>query len=282
MLADGSTQSKSTLYWPSSPFISFDHYKTSPSSSGEDDSTARSDNTNINASSSSSSLHDSTSEEQRFFPSFPSPYLSPFSSRPHHLSSPLNFPGPSANHRPSRYSPPSASPLPFSKFPSRGPSSAASHDSRYTDTNILGSGNFEVVRGGTYYGDEGASRPSYGGHHGGGGGSYHSSPDSDDDYYSPPGNGHSSPYHGGGGGGGAGGGGGDFFANFRDFADINPHSRSFSHHRVQVLEGDEEDEETPEASSHSRTIRRSSSSSSSSGRRRPTFSMDYDPMVATF
>jgi hypothetical protein len=317
MVADGSEQEN---FWEmSSPFIMFDRYKSSASS--EKDATATSHrrssshapedddedvtsvtqedsslDSHLSPTSGNVTFHDSNSEEQRFFPSFPAPYLglSPFGSAP--ARAPL-FPGPSANRAPSRYHPSTfggGSPPPkYSSLANRGPSNvAASHD-RYTDTNILGSGNFEVVRGGTYYGDEGSGGPAY--HHGGGGGgggAYHSNSNDDDDSYYHH-NGHSSPYR---------GGSGDFFANFRDFADINPHSRSFSHNVEDVALLDHSASEpvgTHKVKGRSSSRRRSGTSSSSdkkpnnifdqlelqeaeSAHGQPRFSMEYDPMMATF
>ncbi|XP_035713369.1 uncharacterized protein LOC110856892 isoform X4 [Folsomia candida] len=271
----------------SASYIRFDRYK----KHGEESVEQRSPNS---PTSSNVSFHDSNSEEQRFFPSFPSPYLtglSPFGLSNALSASPITggiggsgigraplFPGPSSNNNraPSRYHPSSNAPFKFggisSPLSNRGPSSAASHGhDRYRehDNNLLGSGNFEVIRGGTYYGedDEGPSYHHHGHHQA-------ASPyrDEDDGYYSQN-NGHSSPYH-------MGGGGGDFFANFRDFADINPHSRSYSHQTETRVE---HVGRTPSADR--RTSVRDEllqTASSQHNNNKPQFSLEYDPMMATF
>ena len=209
-------------YWQlaSSPFIVFDTYDDNhgTSVSGSDVLQERADIISSRHSNATEHHEEPVSGEQRFFPSFPapSPYLGlggvPFglpAARP-----PL-FPGPAANRAPSRYYPqfgPSKYSPSLGPPPNRGPSnvfsSAENHD-HYQDNNLLGSGNFEVVRGGTYYQeDDGLDYYHQHGH------------DHDGDYY-PHHNGHSAPH-------GYRVPGQDFFANFRDFADINPPSRSFS------------------------------------------------------
>jgi len=207
-LQDGSDD---TFWEVSSPFIAFDNYEDEKSGvEGEQEALNRSST-------------DPDAGEQRFFPSFPAPNpylgLNPYITAP--AARPTLFPGPAVNRAPSRSHQGfghkfAQIPIP----PQRGPSgvySAESHDhgDRYVDNNLLGSGNFEVVRGGTFYEtDDENYHPGF--HHGGA----HHPHGEDGDYYHH--NGHSSP---------SGFGqqpGTDFFANFRDFADINP-ARSFSH-----------------------------------------------------
>jgi hypothetical protein len=222
---------------------------------------------------------DHDSGEQRFFPSFPvpNPYVGlPFGGPP---ARPPLFPGPTANRAPSRYHPQFG---PANKYnvqsippPNRGPSgvySAESHDhDRYQDNNLLGSGNFEVIRGGTYYEDDDAYHSGFHGgandHHGHG---------DDGDYYHH--NGHSSPP-------GYRAPGTDFFANFRDFADINPPSRSYSHRHETVAV------HPAFAAAASATKQRQpknilekleSSSSQSQHSSTSTLSREKDPMMATF
>ncbi|CAG7727828.1 unnamed protein product [Allacma fusca] len=204
--------SESETFWEltSSPFILFDTYK------NPEEKEQSTSNGNI----SFTQGGDADGGEQRFFPSFPAPpapyLLGPFGGGPP-ARAPL-FPGPAANRAPSRYHPQYAGHNKFSPPPNRGPSnvySAESHD-HYQDNNLLGSGNFEVVRGGTYYGDD---DDGYHGGSSGGSPQYHEHDDGD--YYHH--NGHSAPQE------GYRLPGQDFFANFRDFADINPPSRAFSH-----------------------------------------------------
>lgn len=233
---------------------------------------------------------DTTSDEQRFFPSFPappSPYLNPFASTGGGFARPPLFPGPTANRAPSRFHPQFGHKYNHPQT-NRGPGNAypaESHD-RYLHTNLLGSGNFEVVRGGTYYGDD-----DDGYHHTGGTGPAHYHQEDDDSYFHH--NGHSAPYR-----NNPSAGGGDFFANFRDFADINPPSRSFSHHHETVADADPHG-----SSSHEHTLDQpknildklesssdhievhqpyTASSSSSSSRTRSATDQEIDPMMATF
>lgn len=199
-VSDQVSDETDAVYWEvPSPYIVFDTYESEKSKKRGGNETSG----------------DADAGEQRFFPSFPgpNPYLG---LRPYipGRRAPL-FPGPIANRVPTRSHSTFGGKYSHSN---RGPSGvypAESHDhiDRYVDNNLLGSGNFEVVRGGTFYADEDAYHSN--------GFTHSSSPhhhSDDGDYYHH--NGHSS---------GFGSPGTDFFANFRDFADINPHSRSYSH-----------------------------------------------------
>lgn len=287
MLADGTQQ---TAFWDvTAPFAVYNPYKKQDTGINDHDRHDEYDEEEdesivppsgpARSTRKNQTYYDTTSDEQRFFPSFPappSPYLSPFASSAGFGRPPL-FPGPTANRAPSRFHP-QFGPKYTAPLPNRGPSSAypaESHD-RYLHTNLLGSGNFEVVRGGTYYGDDDDGYHSTGG---GGQGHYHQ--EDDDGYFHH--NGHSSP-HGYRGNPSAGGGGGDFFANFRDFADINPPTRSFSHHHETVADAEPHgsaSHEQPknildklESSSDNVEVHQAYSSSSSL--------RDSDPMMATF
>lgn len=226
---------------------------------------------------------DTTSDEQRFFPSFPappSPYLNPFASSGGFARPPV-FPGPTANRAPSRFHQ-QFSPKYTQPHTNRGPGSAypaESHD-RYLQTNLLGSGNFEVVRGGTYYGEEdndayhhasGATGPAH----------YHQQQHDDDDSYFHH-NGHASP-HGYRNNPSAGG---DFFANFRDFADINPPARSFSHHHETVADAEPHGSGSEEHRQPKNILDKLESSSYKVEVHQPyaasTNTRDSDPMLATF
>lgn len=223
---------------------------------------------------------DTTSDEQRFFPSFPappSPYLNPFASNGGFGRPPL-FPGPTANRAPSRFHP-QFGPKYTQPHTNRGPGSAypaESHD-RYLHTNLLGSGNFEVVRGGTYYGDD-----DDGYHHTTGGtapGHYQQQED-DDGYFHH--NGHASPH---GYRNNPSAGGGDFFANFRDFADINPPTRSFSHHHETVADAEPHGSDSHEHGGPKNILDKLESSSHKIEVHQPytaSSSRDSDPMMATF
>ncbi|CAL8134614.1 unnamed protein product [Orchesella dallaii] len=284
MLADGTQQ---TGYWETAPYGTYTAaYKKRKQSTATVQAAKRQDEFEedepvpaVAATSrrKNETYHDTTSDEQRFFPSFPAPapYLNPFSSGGNFGRPPL-FPGPTANRAPSRFHP-QFGPKYTSPPPNRGPSSAypaESHD-RYLHTNLLGSGNFEVVRGGTYYGDDDEGYHSTGGGGGGGGGAGHYHQEDDDSYFHH--NGHSSPH---GYRNNPSAGGGDFFANFRDFADINPPSRSFSHHHETVA-----DIEPDGSASHEQPkniLDKLESSSDKIEVHQEYTSRDKDPMMATF
>jgi len=262
MLGSGS---ESDNVWDfSTPFIRFDNYKDDDQDSHEARHSSESTAARNGYAPGNISFQDSESDEQRFFPSFPAPYH-PFGRGPGRA--PL-FPGPAANRAPSRYN----SPPPYNGNrapPNRGPLSAFSAESheRYQDSNQLGSGNFAVVRGGTYYADNDDIYHGHGGYH---------NPGDDDDYYHPYSNGHSQPHgYRGGNRGNTNNGGGDFFANFRDFADISPPSRAYSHHH-QALASEESPQLLTSASRQPKNILEKLQTAFIDR------SHDEDPMVATF
>lgn len=276
LVADGDEQHD---YWElpsgSSPYILFDTYNPHHShevvmSPRNDDISAASDSDNV-------TVHDDAiSGEQRFFPSFPapSPYLGlgvPFLPQPR----PPLFPGPTANRAPSRYYPQFG---PGKYTPSlvpptnRGPNnvfSAESHD-QYQDNNLLGSGNFEVVRGGTYYQDDDHGgdyfHPGLTGH-------------DDGDYYQHHHNAHAPPQ-------GYRVPGQDFFANFRDFADINPPSRSYSHNHETKIEHSAAASTVSDQTQPPKNILEKLESTSETvfppGHHEFSSSSETDPMLATF
>nr|XP_018910795.1 PREDICTED: uncharacterized protein LOC109039659 [Bemisia tabaci] len=157
-------------------------------------------------------LRDTIATEQRFFPSF-----SPIFSSP-----PLGHSRPQAFHQEPTFRQPEYTlrDLPFAY--------SASASAAETDNNVLGSGNFGVIRGGTYYTEDRDREreeaeysvdqdlfPFYSGNNGHGRPSLYSS--------NPPANFRHGPPNSG----------ADFFANFRDFADITaPTKSSYSEYYV--------------------------------------------------
>ena len=171
--------------------------------------------------------HDATSMGQHFFPSFAPVFPVPplghsrpalfqelaHSERPtlfrpqHNIFQPLNFAAGS-----------------FRENPYLQPTVAAAGTS---NNGILGSGNFRVIRGGTFYGDDDERDDDYGGR----GSNQYYNPY----YYNNNNNGHGRPafYNGASNPRPQNHRGADFFANFRDFADINtPTKSSFSEYVV--------------------------------------------------
>lgn len=167
-----------------------------------------------------SSVSDSEDVEvgsQTFFPSF-----SPFGNQPLGHSRPFFFQQEGAySQRPSAYHQQISFDVPkFGGFKDdvfKSNSRAASSEKKETHAGLLGSGNFGVISGGTFYNDNDKEASTYGGR------------DSDDfsSYYS---NAHGRPSFYFGGASNPKPQKQEQFANFRDFADINtPASPAFSH-----------------------------------------------------
>ncbi|XP_049961068.1 uncharacterized protein LOC126481388 [Schistocerca serialis cubense] len=162
---------------------------------------------------------DPEASDQQFFPSF-APLFQPLGhSRPQ-----LLFQEPAHSQRPSSLLRPQ-----HNSFLGYHPHAHAHHQQQQPPTafagaapasNLLGSGNFGVIRGGTFYNND-DDRGVFGGGGSGDvgllGSSYYSNGHGRPSYYNP----RPQPHH------------HDFFANFRDFADINtPTKSSYSQYVV--------------------------------------------------
>ncbi|PSN45440.1 hypothetical protein C0J52_15066 [Blattella germanica] len=165
---------------------------------------------------------DVASMEQHFFPSF----APVFPSNPLGHSRPSVFQEPAHSQRPALLRPQHNSFQPVNFGGGSFRENPYIHTAESNANGILGSGNFRVIHGGTFYSDEDQKDLDYDGR-----GNYYSPY-----YYNNNNNGHGRPafYS----GGGANPRpqnvrGNDFFANFRDFADINtPTKSSFSEYIV--------------------------------------------------
>ncbi|XP_059489921.1 uncharacterized protein LOC132205078 [Neocloeon triangulifer] len=145
-------------------------------------------------------------DSQHYFPSF----SSIFSNNPLGHSRPPVYDDPPTNHRPRHIPYALQQANSFDAFASTNKDKATSKEQPTTDHSVLGSGNFGVIKGGTFYEDD-----------------YDSGSSNDDFFYYGGGRPSYSynyrPSH------GAASNGDDFFANFRDFADITaPKQGAFS------------------------------------------------------